>query len=527
MTTVRDATFDVLRSLGMTTVFGNPGTTELPLLKDFPEDFRYVLGLHEGSVVGMADGFAQGTGNAAFVNLHAAPGLGNAMGAIVTAHHNRTPLVVTAGQQDRRHTIHEPLLYGRLVEMAQPYVKWSYEPSQAGEVPAAISRAYHTAMQQPRGPVFVSIPMDDWEHEADPLPEREVVHETSPNEHALERAATILASSRRPGIVAGSGIDRAGAWYEAVRLAERLRAPVWASGRDSRAGFPQDHPLFQGHLPSSRAALSERLSECDAVLVIGAPVFLYLSYDLGPPVSPGTKVIHVSEDPHEAARAATGMSLVGDLSIAARRLNALLPETERPHPPPMPDSPVPEADVPLPVDYVLHELARRLPEDAVVVDESSSSKVKLQRIVRIKRPGGYFSAASGGLGFGMSASVGLQLATPERRVVCVIGDGSTMYAMPAIWTAARHGANVAFIVLNNGQYAALKGFGKLIDLPDDAPGLDLPGLDPARVASGLGAETRTVESPEELAEGLDAAFSADHPYFLNVLIDPSIPKATG
>lgn len=527
MATVREATFGILRSLGMTTVFGNPGTTELPLLKDFPEDFRYVLGLHEGTVVGMADGFAQGSGNAAFVNLHATPGLGNGMGAIATARHNRTPLIVTAGQQDRRHMVHEPLLYGQMVEMARPCVKWSHEPARAEDLPAAILRAYHTAMQHPRGPTFVSIPMDDWEHEAEPPPEHGVVHEVSPDENALVRAAETLAASERPGIVAGSGIDRAGAWHDVIRLAERLRVPVWASPRDSRAGFPQDHPLFQGHLPSSQSALSERLSGCDAVLVIGAPVFLYLSYDPGPPVAPGTEVIHLSEDPHEAARAATGTSIVGDLSVAARRIAELLPEMDRPHPPPMPEYPIPEPDIPLPVDHVLHELSRRLPEDAVVVDESSSSKMKLQRIVRAKRPGGYFSAASGGLGFGMSASVGLQLAMEERRVACVIGDGSTMYAMPAIWTAAQHGAAVAFIVLNNGQYAALKGFGKFIDLPEDAPGLDLPGLDLSQVARGLGAETRTVETPEELAEGLDAALSSDRPYFLNVLVDPSIPKAAG
>lgn len=528
MGTVREETFALLRKSGMSKVFGNPGTTELPLLKEFPAELDYVLGLHEGAVVGMADGYAQGTGNAAFVNLHAAPGLGNAMGAVTTAYHNRTPLVVTAGQQDRRQMSHEPLLFGRLVEMAQPYVKWAIEPARAEDVPGAILRAYHEAMQHPRGPAFVSIPMDDWEHESDPLPEREVVFTTDPDHRALERAARRLAAAKRPAIVAGAGIDRAGAWYEVVRLAEKLRSEVWASPRGSRAGFPQDHPLFRGYLPSAQAALAEEISGCDAVLVIGAPVFFYLTYDPGPPVSPGTEVIHLSEDPHEASRAAVGLSLVGDLARAAEILTGLLPEADRPHPsPPPPVLPEPEPGTPLSVDYVLRVLAGALPEDAVVADESSSSKAKLQRYFRIKRPGGYYSAASGGLGFGMSAAVGLQMATPERKVVCVIGDGSSMYAPQAIWSAARHGAPVAFVVLNNGHYASLKSFGQEMGLPEDAPGLDLPGLDLVHVARGFGAEARTVASPGELSDALAGAMRAEGPHLLNVLVDPAVPKVTG
>jgi benzoylformate decarboxylase len=527
MSTIRKATFDLLRNLGMTTIFGNPGTTELPLLKDFPEDFRYVLGLHEGTVVGMADGFAQGTGNAAFVNLHAAPGLGNAVGAIVTAYHNRTPLVITAGQQDRRHMAYEPLLFGHLVEMARPYSKWSHEPPRAEDVPGAIERAYHEAMQVPRGPTFVSVPMNDWEANTSSLPEREVVFTTAPDRRALARTGDILSAARRPGIVAGPGIDRSGAWDDVVRLAEKLRARVWASPRGSRAGFPQDHPLFRGYLISAQASIAEQLSGCDVVLVMGAPVFLYLSYNPGPVVMHDTKVVHITEDPSEAARAATGLTLVGDLAQAARFLIEFLPEAERPNPSPTPEPPHPMATTPLSVEYVLHALAHSLPNDAIVVDESSSSKAKLQKHVRINRPSSYFSAASGGLGFGMSAAVGLQLATPEQQVVCVVGDGSAMYTPQSIWSAARYGAAVAFVVINNGHYAALKSFGRLIDLPEDAPGLDLPGLDIVRVAEGFGACTATVSSPEELPGAFKAAFDADVPYLLNVLVDPTVPESTG
>src|ERR671933_1977861 len=203
MTTVREVTIDLLRFFGMTTVFGNPGSTELPFLKDFPDDFTYILGLHEATALGMAEGYAQGTGRAALVNLHTAPGLGNAMGALVTAYHNKTPLVVTAGKQDRRHVALEPLLAGKLVELARPYVKRSHEPSRAQDVPREVQRAYHTAMQHPRGPVFLSIPMDDWDAEAELPPQREVSYRTVPDPEALAKIAAVLQEARDPAIVVG------------------------------------------------------------------------------------------------------------------------------------------------------------------------------------------------------------------------------------------------------------------------------------------------------------------------------------
>src|ERR671938_153137 len=261
MATVREATFDLLRELGMSTVFGNPGSTELPFLQDFPDDFQYILGLQEATALGMADGYAQGTGRAAFVNLHTSPGLGNAMGAIVTAWHNRTALVVTAGQQDRRHIVLDPMLSGNLVDLAKPYVKRSSEPYQAQDVPRELLRAYHTAMQTPRGPEFVSIPMNDWDAEAEPLPQREVFHEPEPNTEGLEEFAEVLAEAQKPAIVAGGWGDRKGAFYDTVKLAEKLKAAGWEAPLASRAGFPQDHPLFQGHLAPARKQVAEQLSE--------------------------------------------------------------------------------------------------------------------------------------------------------------------------------------------------------------------------------------------------------------------------
>jgi benzoylformate decarboxylase len=528
MSTVREVTYGLLRSLGMTRVFGNPGSTELPFLKRFPEDFTYVLGLHEGVVVGMADGYAQGTGRAAFVNLHTTAGLGNAGAAIMTAHHNRTPLVITAGQQDRRQLAYEPFLSGQLVEMAQPYVKWSHQPVRAEDVPAAIERAYHTAMQAPQGPAFVSVPMNDWGAEAEPIEAREIDYRTSPSPEALDKAARLLGSSRRPAIVAGAGVDRAGAWYDAITLAERLNAAVWTDPMHPRAGFPQDHPFFQGHLPLSQAPIADQLAEYDVVLVLGAPVFRYFPYDPGSPVKEGTQVIHVTDNPEEASRAATGMGVMGDVGLAVRQLIEHLPkEPGRPAPPLPEQVSAPEAKDPIPADHVLHILSRHLPDQAIVVEETPSSRALLHKHLRIKARGGFYAAASGGLGFGTSAAVGLSIASPERPVVCVVGDGSLMYAVQALWSAARYGANVAFVVMNNAQYKILRLLGEQSDVGEGVPGLDLPEIDIVGTAKSLGCEGETVDSSKELGDALERALDAGRPYVLNVLVDPDVPKALG
>ena len=530
MPTVRDVTFDLLRALGMVTVFGNPGSTELPFLKDFPADFTYVLGLQESAVLGMADGFAQARRHAALVNLHTSAGLGNAMGGIVTAYHNRTPLVITAGQQDRRHLALEPLLTGRLVELARPYVKWSHEPARAEDVPAALARAYYTAMQEPWGPVFVSIPMDDWEAEAAPYPiaERAVLGRTAPDPDALARVAAALRESARPAIVAGAGIDRAGAWDLVVTLAERTRAAVWADPIGARAGFPQDHPLFRGHLAPAQALLAHQLAGYDLVLVLGAPVFLYYPYVPGPVVDEGARVIQITDNPEEAARAATGLSVVGDIAPAARGLLDALPEeADRAAPPPLPVYPPPEATEPLSVDYVMYTLAGLLPPEAVIVDEAISSGARLKRYISVKRPGGYYIGSSGGLGFAMPAAVGVQLADPARPVVCVIGDGSSMYSPQALWSAARYKAPVTYVVINNGHYAILKAFGDMMGIGRDAPGLDLPGIDLVGLAHSLGCAGEVVSRPDALDAALRRGLDAGQPYLVNVLVDPTVPPLMG
>src|SRR5436305_1724722 len=265
MATVREVTFDLFRTHGMTTIFGNPGSTELPMLADFPEDFSYVLGLQELVVVGMADGYAQASGRPTHVNLHTAPGVGNAVGGIFNAQANKAPLVITAGQQVRAHVTMEANLTNREATLGpQPYVKWSHEPPRAQDVPAAIARAIHHATLPPRGPAFVSIPMDDWAIDADEDRTanaiRRVVNPLAvPDPSALAQLATLLDGARNPVLVAGPEIDASGGWNHAVALAEKQRLPVWATPAPGggRLGFPENHPNFAGILPPAIGAVSE------------------------------------------------------------------------------------------------------------------------------------------------------------------------------------------------------------------------------------------------------------------------------
>ncbi|WP_269511311.1 benzoylformate decarboxylase, partial [Burkholderia sp. IMCC1007] len=333
--TVRDAVIDLFRQFGIDRVFGNPGSTELPMFRDFPADFSYVLGLQEAVVVGMADGHAQATGNAAVVNLHSAAGVGNAMGNLFTAFKNRTPLIVTAGQQARAILPFDPFLGAtQAAELPKPYVKWSIEPARAQDVPAAIARAYRIAMQEPRGPVFVSIPVDDWDQPAELLPRRDVSSVVRPDPDALARLGDALDAARRPALVVGAAVDRAGAWDDVVRLAERHRARVYVAPMSGRCSFPEDHPLFAGFLPAIREKIVAQLDGHDLVFAFGAPAFTYHIEGFGPHVPPGAGLVQLVDDPGIAAWTPAGDAVVGNLRLAARDLLARPAPPERPMPAP-------------------------------------------------------------------------------------------------------------------------------------------------------------------------------------------------
>ncbi len=297
MSTVREVTYQLLRDLGMTVIFGNPGSTELPFLRDMPSDFKYVLALHERSAAGVALGYAMARGKAAFVNLHSIASAGNGLSALIDAFYCHAPLVVTTGQQDRRHVLAEPFLVSRAVDVVRPYVKWAYEPLRAEDVPAAIARGYYLAMQPPMGPVFLSIPMDDWNHDSQPVVVREVTHTVMPDPAALDEVVRALDSSRNPAIVAGSQIEEDQGWQEVIALAEYLNADVYQQPIPPRWTFPRSHRLFRGGLLPAQQPLADQLADYDTVVVLGAPVFLYYAYVPGNVVKPGTRLFQITNSP--------------------------------------------------------------------------------------------------------------------------------------------------------------------------------------------------------------------------------------
>jgi benzoylformate decarboxylase len=516
MATVREATFELLRSHGMTTMFGNPGSTELPMLADFPEDFTYVLGLQELVVVGMADGYAQASGRPTVVNLHTAPGVGNAIGGLFNAQANKAPLVVTAGQQVRPHILIEANLTNRDATLAPgPYVKWSHEPARAQDVPSAIARAIHHASLPPRGPAFVSIPMDDWGAEAEQdrvagAARRVLNGRAMPDPAALSQLAALLEAAHRPALVAGPDIDRSGGWDAAVALAERQRLPVWASPATggSRIGFPERHPQFVGILPPAIGALSAALEGHDLVLVVGSSVFPYYPYLPGALLPEGAALVQLTNDPGEAARAPMGDTIVGDVALALQRLLELVGESDRPLPAPRPEAGDPAPGEPMSGSEAVAALAAAWPADGIAVVETPSSTLAVRNRLRLSRPGSYYFCASGGLGFGIAAAVGVQLAQPHRPVICVLGEGSAQYGITALWTAVTYKLPVTFLVLRNDEYMILKWFASLEQV-SGAPGLELPGLDVAAVARGYGMPAREVSGRRQLAEALREAIAAN------------------
>jgi benzoylformate decarboxylase len=529
MATVREAAFELFREHGMTTIFGNPGSTELPMLAEFPEDFRYVLGLQEAVAVGMADGYAQASGTTTHVNLHTAPGVGNAMGAIFNAQANKSPLLVTAGQQVRHHITMQANLTNRdATRVVHPFVKWSFEPPRAQDVPLALAHGIHIASLPPRGPAFVSLPMDDWNAEADE-PEAEQVISRKLSARAMADPEVVadlakrIAEAKSPVLLVGPDVDAAGAWDDAVALAERQKLPVFATPATGggRLGFPEGHPLFRGILPPAIGPIAETLAGHDFILVLGSSVFPYYPYIPGPLLPDGASLVAVTSDPDEAARAPMGEAIVADVGLTVRALLDLVPEANRAEPDPLPDPEPGEETDPLTPTIVHNTLADVFPEDGIVVLESPSSTLALRNQLRLSRPGSYYFGAGGGLGFGLAASIGVQLAEPDRPVLCVLGEGSAQYAISGLWSAVAYEIPVTFLVLRNEEYAILKWFAAAEEV-QGAPGLDLPAVNTSEIADGYGVSSKRVSGRDELREALKSAIGSKKPELVEVPVTPGM-----
>ena len=524
--TVWDATYNLLRKLGLTTVFGNPGSTEQPFLKNFPADFEYVLGLQEATAVAMADGFAQATGKPALLNLHTSGGTGNGMGNIMTSFQNKTPLIITAGQQTREMLLCEPMLTNREeTTLPKPWVKWAYQPVRAQDVPGAIMKAYAIALQPPAGPVYVSIPLDDWDQPA--LGEAVVRTSSSryaPDPERLAQFAERIQKSNNPVLLYGPEIERAGGWDAGVKFAERLRAPVYMTPLSEKASFPQTHPQFRGMAPIAIGPLSKKLRGHDLIIVVGAQIFRYYPYVAGAYLPEGAELLQITNDPYDAANAIVGDSLLGDAKLTLEALNDAIPEVKSRSVPPAPhiERKLPSpANSPLTALEAFAALSEMRPANAILVNETASNFADLAQCWPINEPGTYYTFASGILGWGEPAAVGVAIAQKKlgtgRPVIAAIGDGSLQYSVQSLYTAARQKLKLIYIVPCNDEYAILKEFAILEKTPN-VPALDLPGLNIVETARAFGCTSVAANTKDEIKEAFKAALIADGPTVIAIRV---------
>jgi benzoylformate decarboxylase len=543
---------DLLRQEGVDLIFGNPGTTELQLMDALAVEprIRYVLGLQEATVLGMADGFAQATGRLAVVSLHAAPGLGNAIGALHNARKAGVPLIVTAGQQDLSYNLTEPNLWADLLPIAQPFVKWAFEPRNVAELPRVIHRAAKTALAPPAGPVFISLPADLLNAEADVAlgsPTR-IGNAIRGDADAIARAADALVKAEHPVIVAGDAVAQRGAQAELAALAESIGAPVYAEGIASRAVFPPTHGLYRGPLVRLAAQIRAVLEQHDLLLSIGGDLFTLSLPGEIEPLPPGMTIVHLDTDPWELGKnyptevAILGdpratlpdlVAAVADRMTPAARVNAEsrakreaavgLAQREK-----LRQSAVALASAqPIPPLALMHAIAEALPADAVVVDEAISSAGGLHRFLKGSDSQSYFGNRGGGIGWGLPAAVGVQLALPERRVVALVGDGSAMYSIQALYSAARERIPVVFVIVNNASYRILKqrinAMKSFAAQTDAYIGMDLtdPAIGFVDLARGLGLAAQRAHKLAEVRDLLAAALAANTASLIEVVVDRS------
>lgn len=472
--TVRDAFFDVLRRYDLTTVFANPGSTEISLLADLPKDIHFTLALHEGSVVGMATGYALARRRAAMVVVHTTAGLGNAVNALSTARVNRAPLVVVVGQQARSHLATEPFLAGKLRGLVGEYPVWFNEPVTPQDVPAAVARAYHEATTH-RGPALVVVPMDDWQVEIEKdrvftAPETTVVS-GAPDAATVASIAGIIDGASNPVIVAGAANDTDAGWAALVNLAERIQAPVLQESFAGRAGFPQDHALFAGFISASRSTMREQLAPYDAVISVGAPIFRLYNYEPGRMLAPDVPVVLVTHDADEAHRSPATLSVIGDIATTVSEVADVVRPVPAPRsaiPAKRPAPAQPGAGEPLRASHVIATLAEFLPKNTILVEETPSSRPDLHELMPATHPFGFVSAAMGGLGFGLGATIGLRMGAPDRPTVAVLGDGSAMFGIQGLWSARHYSVGALFVVLNNDRYAVMDRLAEKIGGSDPA-----------------------------------------------------------
>jgi benzoylformate decarboxylase len=540
---------EVLQSEGVQYIFGNPGTTELPLMDALTAtpDIEYIWALQEASAVAMADGYAQAARRPGFLNLHTAGGLGHGMGNLLNASVSQTPLVVTAGQQDSRHTITDPLLFGDLVQIARPAVKWAQEVAHADQLPVLVRRAFHDANAAPAGPVFLSLPMDVMEElstvgiAAPSVIDRRMVA------GSLEALAARLAAVT-PGrllIIAGDEVYSSDAAAEVVALAEALGAPVYGSSWPSCLPFPTAHPLWAGNMPSVGKEIFDTISRYDAVFALGGKSLITILYAAGPIIPEGCLVYQLSADVRDLGRTySTQLSVVGDIKATLAAMQPALAAAVQGRAPSyeallraaaqaqverrarLAERTASQWGAPVITPLVAaQEVARAIGPDIRIVDEAIATALHVRSFLNSRSASQYSFLRGGALGWGMPAAVGCSLGIGREPVVSLVGDGAAMYSPQAIWTAAHEKLPVTFIVMNNREYNVLKNFLKkqsdyLSTRSNRFIAMDItdPPIDFLAMAASMGIPARRIERAGDIAPAVEAGIASGVANLIEIVI---------
>ena len=544
----RQVLLETLINHGVDRIFGNPGTTESPLLDsllDYPQ-LQYIVHLHEGVATGAANFYAQASGKTAFVNLHVAPGLGNAIGAIYSALKNNSPMVVTAGQQDTRMRLRDPILGHDLAAIAAPVTKWSVQVERADELGPILQRAFKIANEAPAGPVFVALPIDVMEQETSIAAGRpgHSYTATRPDPAGIAAMAKLLAAAKSPAIVAGDDIARAGADKTLVKLVEKLGASVWFEGLRGQNSFPTDRPAYRGTLAFDALGVARQLADSDLVLMVGGPFFEEVWYAPGSPFAAGTKVLQIEAGASRLAyNFALDAGVVADAGAALEALDAALTgvdaaaaskRNEAMKARKAADDAAQKARVekawartPTSMARAMAEIRAGSPKDVVVVDETITANLDLFKTFTFKGPGDYYSGRGGGIGQGLAGAIGVAVAETKRPILCVSGDGSSMYSIQALWTAAHHELPIVFVILANREYRVLKhnidAYRARFDVKSNKPYMHMdltgPTMGFADLARGMGVAGSYVDKADDIKAAIEAAFKSGKPHLVEIEIE--------
>ncbi len=544
----RQVFFETLLAHGIDRIFGNPGTTESPLLDsllDYPQ-LKYIVHLHEGVAVGAANFYAQASGKTAFVNLHVAPGLGNGIGMIYSALKNNSPMVVTAGQQDTRIRLRDPVLGHDLAAMAAPVTKWSVQVESADELGPILQRAFKIANDAPAGPVFVALPINVMEQETKVPPGKpaQVFTASRPDPAGIEAMSRLIIAAQSPTIVAGDDVARAGAGKTLEKLVERIGASVWFEGLRGRNSFPTDHPAYRGTLAFDAPGIAKQFAENDLVLLVGGPFFEEVWYGPGSPFPSNCKVLQIEAAPPrmaynfavdagviadvDAALEALWQTTTGINGAAARaRQDAFRAQKQA-------EDAAQKARVekawsrtPTSMPRVMAELKAASPANVIVVDETITANLDLFKTFTFASADDYYSGRGGGIGQGVAGALGVAVAEPKRPILCLSGDGSSMYSIQALWTAAHHDLPIVFVILANREYRVLKhnidAYRARFDVKSNKPymHMDLSGpvLGFVDLAKGMGVAGTHVTKAEDIQRAVAAAFKSGKPHLIEIEIE--------